>query len=214
MLRGLIGDGPMHGGFDVSLVSERLASTATHGAGFPALFRALLRSLATGRPASRESLARDLGWPGGRVAAALGQAQGVEYDDMGNVTGYGLTLNPTPHHFEVNGHCLYTWCALDTLVFPALLGTTARIRSSCPVTRAPVSLTVSPHAVHGLAPSEAMLSLVQPVRADDIRSAFCCHVHFLASRSAATQWESTHPGSIVLSIHDAWCLGQDLAQRL
>ncbi|MCQ4438245.1 organomercurial lyase, partial [Clostridioides difficile] len=52
---------------------------------------------------------------------ALEQAVSTEWDDYGNVVGYGLTLRETPHTFEVDGRRLYTWCAFDTLFFPALI---------------------------------------------------------------------------------------------
>ena len=46
----------------------------------------------------------------------------VEYDDEHRIVGWGLTLNPTPHTFVVDGRRLHTWCAADTLLFPAILG--------------------------------------------------------------------------------------------
>ena len=83
------------------------------------LFRELLRQLAAGRPVSPISLAKALEWPTTTVVETLAKARGVEYDAQGSIVGYGLTLKETPHALEVNGQSLFTWCALDTLFFPA-----------------------------------------------------------------------------------------------
>ncbi|MBB4517474.1 hypothetical protein GGD68_006277 [Paraburkholderia fungorum] len=90
---------------------------------------------------------RALDWPVGRVTAALEQAASAKWDDDGNVVGYGLTLRETPHTFEVDGRLLYTWCAFDTLFFPALIDRTAHVVSRCAATGVPVSLTVTPEAI-------------------------------------------------------------------
>lgn len=200
--------------FDASSIAERLASVTVHGEAFPTLFRELLRRLAAGHPVAPLSLAKALDWPTKTVIETLDKAQGVEYDTRGNVVGYGLTLKETPYAFEVDGLRLFTWCALDTLFLPALLEMSARVSSTCAVTGASVSITVSPHEVREVAPSETMLSLVQPGGADSIRRAFCRHVQFIASCAAAQQWKLTHPETVVVSVVDAFRIGQDVARRM
>jgi hypothetical protein len=81
----------------------------------PWLFHPLLRLLAEGEPVSVEDLAHAIGRPIGEVRQTLAALPDVEIDHRGRVVGYGLTLLPTPHRFEVDGRQLYTWCALDTL---------------------------------------------------------------------------------------------------
>ncbi|WP_395803112.1 alkylmercury lyase MerB [Arthrobacter sp. FW306-04-A] len=128
--------------------------------------------------------------------------------------GQGLTLRPTPHRFEVDGAQLYTWCALDTLIFPALLGTTARIDSSCHTTAVPVRLSVSASGVSGVQPATAVVSLVNPEDMSSIRSAFCNLVHFFASPEAAQPWLTAHPGGSVLPVAVACRLGTAMAESL
>ncbi|MBB4517479.1 organomercurial lyase MerB [Paraburkholderia fungorum] len=197
----------------ITAVAERL-SPANRPEGFPELFVALLRELAIGTPVSPDALAAVLGWPVSRVAAVLEQAASTEYDDDGNIVGYGLTLRETPHVFEVDGQRLYTWCALDALMFPALLGKRARVVSRCPATGERVSLTVAPGGLHQLDPAGAVVSLVRPDASTDIRGAFCCHVHFFASAAAADGWGVQHAGAEVVSVESAFRLGQELARQL
>jgi alkylmercury lyase len=55
----------------------------------------------------------------------------LETDEQGRIVGSGLTLRPTPHRFALDGRQLYTWCALDTLIFPVVLGQGATVESPC-----------------------------------------------------------------------------------
>lgn len=77
---------------------------------------------------------------------------GTEFDNEGNILGLGLKLVPTPHSYEANDRRLHTWCAVDALAFPVILGENATIESHDPVTREKVSLRVTPDAVENLEP--------------------------------------------------------------
>lgn len=194
-------------------IAESLSS-ANRPAEFANLFVTLLRQLALGSPVSREVLGAALGWPAEKIAGVLDQTPGTEYDEQGNILGHGLTLRETPHVFEVDGHRLYTWCALDTLMFPALIGTTARVESRCAVTGRPVYLIVAPNTVRQVEPAETMVSLLVPDASSDIRRSFCCHVHFFASPSVANTWALEHPGIDVVSVENAFGLGREIAHKL
>ncbi len=194
-------------------ILERLTSVNRTN-GTADLLVPLLRELAKGRPVSRTTLAGILDWPAERVAAVLEQATSTEYDKDGNIIGYGLTLRETSHIFEIDGRRLYAWCALDTLMFPALIGQTARVTSHCAATGAPVSLTVSPNEIRDIAPTDAAVSLVLPQETADIRRSFCCHVHFFASAVTAKDWASKHEGVEIVSVQDGFRLGQELNRHL
>lgn len=177
-------------------------------------FGVLLRELAAGKPVEEEQLAKLMGWPVDELTATLKRTPGVEYDGDDHIVGYGLTLRETPHALELDGHRLYTWCALDALIFPTLLGKTAKVFSSCAATGAPVRLSVTPEAIRELEPPEAMVSLVCPDALENIRATFCCHVHFFASASVAEAWASTHKQATVVSVEEAFQLGQELVNTL
>jgi alkylmercury lyase len=157
----------------------------------------LLRGLAEGRPVETAEFAAAAGSPAAELDAMLDRF-GVERDAAGRIVGAGLTLNPTPHTFLVEGRRLYTWCALDALVFPAVLGRTAEVESPCAATGAPVRGRVGPAAVESVTQPEAVVSfLVSDHRR--VRRAFCDHVHFFASAAAAAGWPPGWAG--------AWCAG-------
>lgn len=187
---------------------------ADRSAEFARLLLVLLRELAKGRPVSRTMLARSLDWSDERVVAVLEQSTNAECDDDGNVVGYGLTLRETAHVMEFGGRRLYAWCALDTLIFPTLLGRVARVSGHCAATGQPISLTVAPHEIRNVAPTCSAVSLVHPNPTMDIRRSFCCHVQFFASARIANEWIATQPRAEVVSVHQAFCLGRALGQYL
>src|SRR5579875_1795138 len=137
------------------------------------LYRPLLRLLADGQPVRIEDLAATAGRPVDDIRQTVASLPDIELDGHGRIVGYGLTLRETPHHFEVDGKRLYTWCALDTLVFPALLGRSARIDSPCHGTGTPIRITVEPTGVTSVDPETAVVSIVAPVERAGVRSAFC-----------------------------------------
>jgi alkylmercury lyase len=173
------------------------------------LARALLRELAKGEPVAAAALQR--AGDEAEVSAALARWPNVKRDDRDHVVAFGgLSLAPTAHRFAIGDRQLYTWCAWDTLFLPALLGRTARVTSTCPLTGRHVRLTVDPSGVRSVDPHPLWVSFPPPssISTDDITGSFCCHVHFLADRAAADRWLSRHAGGTVLPVGDAFELGR------
>lgn len=171
---------------------------------------ALLRTLAEGRPVAPADLARTSAQHESEVAAALTRWPNVHLDLHDRAIGFaGLTLTPTPHHFETAGQSLYTWCAWDTLFLPALLDATATVTSTCPVTGTRVELTVSRDRIADPNPQDLLVSFPPIAETDtaDITGSFCCHVHFLAGEHAAEAWLAKQPQGHVLRLDDALELG-------
>ncbi|WP_427136185.1 organomercurial lyase MerB [Pseudarthrobacter sp. S9] len=180
----------------------------------PALWVPLLHLLSQGDPVAIGDLAAVTGRTLPEISAALAAVPDTEYDGDGRIIGQGLTLRPTPHRLELAGEQLYTWCALDTLIFPALLGTTARIESTCHATAVPVRLSVGASGVTGVEPATAVVSLVNPEDMSSVRSAFCNQVHFFASDEAAHPWLAAHPGGSVVPVAEAHRIGTAMAASL
>ena len=177
------------------------------------LFHPLLQMLAEGEPVTVEHIASVTGKPIEEVRQVISTLSSVELDEQGRVVGYGLTLVPTPHRLEVDGKQMYAWCALDTLMFPELIGCAVHIESPCHGTSKLVRLTVEPGRVVSVEPSTAVVSIVTPDDMSSIRLAFCNEVHFFSSSNAAQNWLKQHPRASVLSVEDAFELGRLLGTR-
>jgi len=199
---------------NVEHLSTQLTGSIGGTAALPWLWPALLRALADGAPVTPEDLAEATSRGLDEVRAGLGALSDTEYDAQGRIVGHGITLNPTPHRFTVAGHTLYTWCALDTLIFPAVIDRPAQVSSSCHTTSAPIYLEVDPHRVVHLDPASVVVSILTPDGASPVRAAFCNQVHFFANPDAAAPWLHEHPEGSVLGVPEAFELGAQLTKTL
>ncbi len=133
-------------------------------------------------------------------------------DDRGDVIGFGgLTVaEMPPHRLKVNGRILYTWCAWDSLFIPGILSRPAAVESVCPVTKVRISLEVGPEGVRNVTPPTVVVSFLTPDRTfdRDVIVNFCHFVHFFRNAEAAEVWLSRHPGTFLLSLDEAFVLGQ------
>ncbi|MTB73055.1 MULTISPECIES: organomercurial lyase MerB [Actinomycetes] len=191
-------------------LSQRL--TGTEETGLDAgLLIPLLRLLVDGDPVTVEQLAAVAGCTLDEVRRGLAAVPDTEYDEQGRIIGQGLTLRPTPHRFTVAGEELYTWCALDTLIFPALLDRPARVESVSPTSGEPIRVTVDPTAgVTSVEPATAMVSLVNPEKITSIRSSFCNQVHYFTAPEDAAAWLAVHPAAEVVTVAEAYGIAADL----
>ena len=172
----------------------------------------LYRLLADGQPVSRKQLAETLNLALPAVDAIERRWPGVYEDDAGKIVGYwGLALPEMDHSFEVSGRTLYAWCAWDSLFIPAILQAPAQVKSACPVTGHPIRLTVTPQGVEHLDPAATVMSFVvtdESKLRQDVIQHFCHYVYFFHSAEAGEQWISQHPGTVLLSIEEAFELGR------
>lgn len=172
----------------------------------------LYRLLAVGEPVSPARIALQSGLPVDRVNAALKDWPGVFLDADQRVTGFwGLSLQETTHRLELDGKKLYTWCAWDTLFIPELLGSAAQITSACPVTGKEIRLVVSPAGIETVNLEQVVVSFLLPEESEfqeNIVTSFCHFVYYFAGHIVAEQWSATHPGTFVLSLADAFRVGQ------
>jgi alkylmercury lyase len=175
-----------------------------------------LQLLAEGKPVEPRHLATVAQCSLEEIQAVVPSSD-VEVDQAGNIVGWGLSLVPTPHQFHLGENTLSTWCALDALVFPALIGRTAHVVSTCPATGKTVSLTVTPTHIERLEPASAVVSARAPGADTDlchVRGGFCMQGHFFATREAAATWPELHPQAVLLSVEEAASLGRALARRI
>ncbi|WP_346924976.1 organomercurial lyase MerB [uncultured Arthrobacter sp.] len=197
---------------NVSQVTDRLASSETGMQ--PWLWLPLLKLLALGDPVDAADLAAATGRPAEEVRDALAAMTDAEYDGSGRIVGMGLTQRATRHRFEVDGEQLYTWCALDTLIFPTLLGASARIESAYASASTPVRLRAGSSGVTGLEPATAVVSLINPDDFSSVRTSFCNQVHFFASPEEAEPWLKDYPEGTVIPVEQAYELASDMAAKM
>jgi alkylmercury lyase len=138
------------------------------------------------------------------VISAL-RSFGAEFDKEGNILGVGLTLVPTPHVYKANGQKLYTWCAVDALLFPVMLKHTAHIESLDLVSGDKIRVTVTPDGVQKVEPESAVVSWVNSsVDPSNIRGSICHYVYFFSSSETASKWIAEHPGKMFYPVIDAF----------
>jgi len=180
------------------------------------LWLPLWRLLAEGKPVRLPQLVSSSHRPLDEIQAELPSLD-VRLDQEGNVLASGLSLVPTAHQFHLGEQALYTWCALDTLAFAPLLGRTARVISSCPVTGKEIRLTVTTDAIADLSPAGAVVSIHLPGEATSL-----CHVQqdicndglFFVSHEVAAAWPHLHPKAVLLSVEEAAEVGRALASSI
>jgi alkylmercury lyase len=163
------------------------------------------RALAEGHPVSAARLASMAGVPV-ELAEALfghGKALGGEWDDEGRLLGNVLTLIPTSHRFRVNGKELYTWCSMDAMHLPCLLGQPAEVESVDPVSGQAVHLVIPPDGVPSFTPAETVLTIVlSSGDRSGPQSPLCRQMHFFASRESAAIWVRDHPNVTIMSVEE------------
>jgi alkylmercury lyase len=174
----------------------------------------VLRLLAEGSPVGLDRLADAAGRSEGDVRTALDAMPDTEYDQDGRIVGWGITLRETPHRFTVDGHQLFTWCALDTLMFPTIIGRPAQVSSPSPASGAEVRVEVEPDRIVAVDPPQAVVSIVTPGETSSVRGAFCNRVHFFTSPDDARGWLDDHPDGQVLPVAEAYALGRRLAEQM
>lgn len=171
-----------------------------------------VRLLAKGRPVSAEQLAESWNLPLDQVHAILDQARGskIEVDENGDLIGAGgLSLSPTSHRLILNDKTLYAWCAFDAMFLPGFLGQRLEIESIDPINGDPIYLTITPDGPESYSPDSTMLSIAIPGVSCSIEqqgpgSEVCGQMHFFSSPDSAQIWLNRHPGSVMLTVGQAY----------
>lgn len=169
----------------------------------------MYRTLAEGHPVSAERLAALANVPVELVTVLFeqGKALGGEWDTEGRLVGNVLTLIPTQHHFRVNGKELYVWCSLDAMHLPGLLGRTAEVTSTDPISGEKIQLTIPPDEAPIYRPSGTVLSIVlSGGNRNGPQSPLCRQMHFFASRETADTWVKKHPDATIMSVEEVYQL--------
>ncbi len=179
----------------------------------------LYRQLACGDAVPPASLGDALGVPTEEITTLLEDEQlkgWVFYDDDGSVIGFrGLAIREMPYRFEVEGRTLYTWCAIDSLFIPEMLGKPAKVQSRDPHTGTAITLTVTPDGVEAVEPAAAVMSIligdpeVVKTNPTKVMASFCHHIFFLESQETGAEWAAQHgEGTFLVTLDEAFALGK------
>ena len=169
----------------------------------------IIRQVARGKPVARTHLQTSLHISQHELEQRLTRLPETEVDQQGNILGWGVTLVPTSHRFELDGKLLYTWCAFDTVLFPPQLDRQAFVLSTCSITSQAITFLATPSGeIRDLAPASSVMSLIiPPSRLECTRGSFCQQSLFFQSASAAQTFLMAHPEAILLSLEEAGRLG-------
>lgn len=172
--------------------------------------RQIMRAIVeTGQPLAPMHLAGHLQMHQESLMLHLARVPDTEFDEQGNIVGWGITLVPTQHQFRLKERLLFTWCAFDTVLFPSLLQVEAHVQSVCEVSGQPITFLATSDRIADLTPSTSVLSLTLPdARCDSVRGTFCEQSRFFQTKEAALPWMALHPEAILLSVEEAAALGQ------
>jgi|SRR6266478_912349 len=179
---------------------------------------ALYREVAKGQPVDEAQLGRVLGISATESRALL-QRDSINFlvhrDERGHVLGFGgLAAGPMHHRFEVDGRMLSTWCALDSLFIPEILGRPARVVSPDPESGELVRLVVTPDRIESVEPAGAVVSFIMPdaqafgSSAVNVIVKFCHFIFFFSSRTSGERWVAKHPDTFLCSLDDAFTLAK------
>lgn len=204
-------------------LADRLASYyATIDKRIRRLVYYLIRELAKDEPVPPARVAELMDMPVDEAERMLTDA--TLQDDQGRVVGFGLSLTPTEHIYEAEGHKLYTWCAVDSIAYPQITDKPAYIKSSCAVTGEPIELELTPEAVKRVAPESAVVSILAPDLNQPteelikrLRQLFCSGQLFFKSTEVAEQWQQKHPEvpvAAILPVSEAFELYKQLGKEL
>jgi alkylmercury lyase len=171
------------------------------------------RTLALGEPVPEYAIAAGSGLMISEVKKEMEEWPGIYRNESGRIIGFwGLALSDTGHSFVIDGVQLYTWCAWDTLFLPGLLGGSARVASTSPVSGASITVEVGPEGAVAN-PTSAVVSFVDPASGDvdsgRIISTFCHHILFFSDRAEGEAWAAdAGNGAQILSIDAAFTIGK------
>ena len=146
----------------------------------------------------------------------------AERTDDGSIVGiHGLSVEPTAYTLTLPGGRRGTWCALDTVFLPPLLGQEATVAGHCAVTKAPVSLSVAADGrLHAAEPATLVLTVPVPDPAapprthDELRATFCARSRFAVDAATATGLVGGTATVEVLDLDAAQRVGRGIAEGL
>lgn len=164
-----------------------------------------------------------------RAVAAEFLDGSTECDASGAVVGFGLTGNRTPHSVDVGGsplttptpRSMWTWCALDTLLFPVWLHREFAVTSTGPGETTPVCLLSRPDGPVEIAPQTAVITWSMRSKnefdlgsVEAIWRTACHHSYFFTAPEHAARWAAGRDDVAIVPIEDGFTVARAFAEEL
>jgi alkylmercury lyase len=126
-----------------------------------------------------------------------------EFNENNQITAFsGLSLTPTHHKFIVQNKTLYTWCALDAILFTEWLDVSSKIVSHDPIDNSLIELFIEGDHLISSNPFPIFISWVEKINSCNIKGSFCNHVSFFSGEQTAAKWLSNNPSGKILTLED------------
>lgn len=126
-----------------------------------------------------------------------------ELDENDDITAFsGLSITPTKHKFIVKNKTLYTWCALDTILFTKRLDVSSHVISYDPIDKTVIELKIEGGRLRWSNSHSIYVSWVENIDTCNIKGSFCDHVFFFSGKKSANQWLDSNPDGNVISIDE------------
>ena len=181
-------------------------------------YRALIDALlATGTVLDSAALAAATGLGEGETRAAvdaLVEADWAGRDTAGAIVAlYPFSVVPTATTVRLGDAERHAMCAIDALGVAPLLGRTVEVRSSCPVSGAPLALTVAPDGVAAHEP--ASLAVLYRRAAGPAHLNRCGATRFFRSAADGRAWLAANgsPDDLLLTPAEGFARGRQIFAR-
>ena len=176
---------------------------------------AIYRRLATGAPATPGHLAEVLETTPAQIDSLIGcyPPTSFDFERHGAVVAFGgLSLIRTAHEFLVSGARLYTWCVLDALFLPEIIGLPAILKTKCAASGDQIEVHLDHNRIRRRSPEGIVMSIVGPDRQacrENLRGAFCQHVLLFRNENAFRDWSAERADVAFVSLDEAHGMGRE-----
>lgn len=173
---------------------------------------ATYKALSKGSVVTLKELEKTLDISKETIAKNINKYPGIQKNEDDDIKGFwGLAVNyKSPHQIAFNGVELNTWCAWDALFIPELVGDTAEVELTCPLSGSLIKLTVGPKKISNISNNKAVISFIVPSElGENTIQNFCCYVHAFKNEETFNIWKNDgHQDCFHLSLQEAFEIGQ------